>query len=147
MVLKWKDMSSHITAGIDIGTYEVRVVVAEQNDENSLPTILGTGRAESKGLRHGYIINTADITKSVSLAIAQAQKSSGIKIKKAFISIGGVGLSGITSQGSTIVSRADQEVTEADTELAILAAEESIPAALIQNRKIIYSIPTSWKVD
>ncbi|OHB15857.1 MAG: cell division protein FtsA [Candidatus Zambryskibacteria bacterium RIFOXYC1_FULL_39_10] len=140
-------MSSHITAGIDIGTYEVRVVVAEQNDENSLPTILGTGRAESKGLRHGYIINTADITKSVSLAIAQAQKSSGIKIKKAFISIGGVGLSGITSQGSTIVSRADQEVTEADTELAILAAEESIPAALIQNRKIIYSIPTSWKVD
>ena len=140
-------MSSHITAGIDIGTYEVRVVVAEQNDENSLPTILGTGRAESKGLRHGYIINTADITKSVSLAIAQAQKSSGIKIKKAFISIGGVGLSGITSQGSTIISRADQEVTEADTELAILAAEESIPAALIQNRKIIYSIPTSWKVD
>lgn len=147
MVLKWKDMSSHITAGIDIGTYEVRVVVAEQNDENSLPTILGTGRAESKGLRHGYIINTADVTKSVSLAIAQAQKSSGIKIKKAFISIGGVGLSGITSQGSTIVSRADQEVTETDTELAILAAEESIPAALIQNRKIIYSIPTSWKVD
>lgn len=140
-------MSSHITAGIDIGTYEVRVVVAEQNDENSLPTILGTGRAESKGLRHGYIINTADVTKSVSLAIAQAQKSSGIKIKKAFISIGGVGLSGITSQGSTIVSRADQEVTETDTELAILAAEESIPAALIQNRKIIYSIPTSWKVD
>lgn len=140
-------MSSNITAGIDIGTFEVRVVVAQQNSENSLPTILGTGRAESKGLRHGYIINTADVTKSVSVAIAQAQKSSGIKIKKAFISIGGVGLSGITSQGSTIVSRADQEVTEADTELAILAAEESIPAALIQNRKIIYSIPTSWRVD
>jgi len=121
--------------------------VAEQDEENSLPTILGTGRAESKGLRHGYIINTSDVTRSVSLAVAQAQKSSGIKIKKAFISIGGVGLSGINSHGSTIISRADQEVTNTDTEQAVLAAEESIPAALIQNRKIIYSIPTLWKID
>lgn len=147
MVIKWKDMSSRITAGIDVGTYEVRVVVAEQNTENSLPTILGTGRSESKGLRHGYIINTTDVVKSVDLAVRQAEKSSGIKIKKAFISIGGVGLSGINSQGSTIVARADQEIIEADTEQAISGAEESIPNALMQNRKIIYSIPTSWKID
>lgn len=140
-------MSSRITAGIDVGTYEVRVVVAEQNDENTLPTILGTGRAESKGLRHGYIINTTDVTKSVDLAIKQAEKSSGLKIKKAFISIGGVGLSGITSSGSTIVSKADQEITDADIKLAISAAEESIPNVLMQNRKIIYSIPTAWKLD
>jgi cell division protein FtsA len=140
-------MSSHITAGIDVGTYEVRVVVAEQNSENSLPTILGTGRAESKGLRHGYIINSADVTKSVDSAIKQAEKSSGIKIKKVFVSIGGVGLSGLNSGGSTIVTRADQEITEADTEQAVLAAEESIPAVFMQNRKIIYSIPTLWKVD
>lgn len=140
-------MSSRITAGIDVGTYEVRVVVAERNAENSLPTILGTGRAESKGLRHGYIINTADVTKSVNLAIKQAEKSSGIKIKRAFISIGGVGLSGFNSQGSTIVARADQEITDTDIEQAVLAAEESISGVLMQNRKIIYSIPILWKVD
>lgn len=140
-------MSARITAGIDIGTYEIRVVVAEQNSESSLPIVLGTGRAESKGLRHGYIINTTDVTKSVSLAVKQAEKSAGFKIRKAFISIGGVGLSGVNSQGSTMISRADQEITENDMELAIAVAEESIPAAVIQNRKIIYSIPTLWKVD
>jgi cell division protein FtsA len=140
-------MSSRITAGIDVGTYEVRIVVAEQDGENNLPKILGTGRAESKGLRHGYIINTADVTKSVNLALEQAEKSSGIKIKRAFISIGGVGLSGVNSQGSTVIARADQEITETDTEQAITAAEESIPATLMQNRKIIYSIPTLWKLD
>lgn len=140
-------MSRGITAGIDVGTYEVRVVVAQQNTENSLPTILGTGRAESKGLRHGYIINTADVVRSVNLAVKQAEKSSGIDIKRAFISIGGVGLSGLNSGGSTIVARADQEITEADIEQAILSAEELIPGALMQNRKIIYSIPTSWKID
>lgn len=140
-------MSSRITTGIDVGTYEVRVVVAEYNSENSLPTILGTGRAESKGLRHGYTINTTDVTRSVSLALRQAEKSSGIKIKKAFVSIGGIGLSGTNSQGSTIIARADQEVTEEDKEQAILTAEESISNALIQNRKIIYSIPVLWKID
>ncbi len=140
-------MSSHITTGIDIGTYEVRVVVAEHNSENFMPTVLGTGRAESKGLRHGYTVNTVDVIKSVSQAVAQAEKSSGIKIKRAFISIGGVGLSGINSQGSAVIGRADQQITEPDIEQAIAAAEESIPSGLIQNRKIIYSIPTSWKVD
>jgi len=147
MVVKWKNMSSRITAGIDVGTYEVRVVVAEQVPENNLPIILGTGRAESKGLRHGYIINSADVTRSVSLAVSQAEKSSGIKIKRAFISIGGVGLSGLNSQGSTIVAKADQEITEADVEQALAVAEESISNVLMQNRKIIYSIPTAWKID
>lgn len=140
-------MSSRITVGIDVGTYEVRVVVAEHGEDKSLPTIIGTGRSESKGLRHGYIVNTTDVTKCVALACAQAEKSSGIHIKKAFVSIGGIGLSGIHSQGSTIVSRADQEVTDIDTEQAITNAENAIPAPIIQNRKIIYSIPTSWKTD
>lgn len=140
-------MSSRITTGIDIGTYEVRVVIAEQTDENALPTVLGTGRAESKGLRHGYTINIADVERSVRLAVAQAEKMAGIKVKKAFISVGGIGLSGINSQGSTMIGRADQTISEADIEQAMLAAEESIPPSLIQNRKIIYSIPTAWKVD
>jgi cell division protein FtsA len=140
-------MSTRITTGIDVGTYEVRVVVSEYQEGNSLPTIIGTGKAESKGLRHGYTINTADVVRSVNSALKQAEKSSGVNIKKAYISIGGVGLSGINSQGSTITSRADQEITEADMELAISSAEESIPKPLVQNRKIIYSIPIQWKVD
>ncbi len=140
-------MSSHITTGIDVGTYEVRVVVAEHSSENPLPKVLGTGRAESKGLRHGYTINTADVVKSVRLAVAQAEKTSGIKIKRAYISVGGVGLSGLNSQGSTIVARADQEITETDVDQAIASAEQSIPAAFMQNRKVIYSIPVSWKID
>lgn len=140
-------MSTRITTGIDIGTFEVRVVVSEYREENSTPVIIGTGRAESKGLRHGYTINTSDVIKSVSSAVRQAEKSSGFKIKNAYISIGGAGLSGINSQGSAMVSRADQEITDADLDLAMSSAEDSIPKNLLQNRKIIYSIPIQWKID
>ncbi len=140
-------MSSRFTAGIDVGTYEVRVVLAEQNGQSPQFNVLGTGKAESKGLRHGYIINTSDVTNSVANALKQAEKAAGQKIKRAFLSIGGVGLAGINSCGSTIVARADQKIMPADIEAAVLAAEEAIQPALLQNRKIINSIPTVWKVD
>lgn len=141
-------MNTRITTGIDIGTYEVRVVVAEHNGENnSNIKILGTGKSESKGMRHGYILQSKDVAKSVLEAIKQAEKTSGHKIKQAFISIGGVGLSGIKSSGSTIIAQADQTITETEIEQAIKASEESIPTDLLQNRKIIYSIPIEWKID
>ena len=74
---------SKIAVGIDIGTYQVKVVVAEQNNGlNSMPTIIGVGHAESKGLRHGYIINQNDAIRSIRKAIRQAERSSKTKIKK-----------------------------------------------------------------
>ncbi len=140
-------MSSRTTVGIDIGTYQVRVVVAENQGPKELPRILGGGSAESKGLRHGYIINSSDIIKSVRAALNQAEKSSGDRIRRAYISIGGIGLTSTISSGQVIVSRGDQSITELDLDLVIQTAEEAIPASIIQNRKIIYTIPIQWKVD
>ena len=142
-------MARNIITGIDIGTYQVKVVVTEllKEDGKSIPRILGTGIAESKGLRHGYIINTEDVTESVSLAASQAEKSSGISIRRAYISVGGVGLSGVISVGQTVISRADLEITELDITKVADACEAEIPPALIQNRRILHAIPVSYKID
>ena len=142
-------MSHNIAIGIDIGTYQVKVVVASNNGENDneLPSIIGAGFAESKGMRHGYIINHADIIKSLKRAITQAEKTSGIKIKKAFLSLGGIGLSGIVSHGSIVISKADSEITDLDVKNALVDAEGEIPKSFSSNKKIIQSIPISYKVD
>lgn len=142
-------MARNITVGIDIGTYQIKVLVAESIKENDrfLPRIIGSGFAESKGLRHGYIINPSDALKSLASAISQAEKSSGVKIKRAFISVGGIGLGGNTSQGSVIISRADSQVTELDMEKAMEMCEHEIPPALSLNRKTIHAIPISYKID
>ncbi len=139
----------NIAVGIDIGTYQVKVVVAEliQEGEKKIPRIIGTGFSESKGLRHGYIINGGDVTEGVRTAISLAEKSSGVKIHKAFLAIGGIGLSAITNTASVMVSRADLEVTELDMIKASELCEESIPAPLIQNRRVLHSIPLSYRVD
>jgi cell division ATPase FtsA len=85
-------MPKNIRVGIDIGTYQVKVAVVEMalNDDGKRnPKIIATGLSESKGLRHGYIINTEEVSESVSIAIRKAEKICGYKITKAFISMGG----------------------------------------------------------
>jgi len=140
-------MSRDITVGIDIGTYQIKIVVAERNKQRALPRILGTGYAESKGLRHGYIVNVADVTRSLLIAKKQAEKVSGHQIKKAYLSVGGIGLSSIISTGSVVISRADSEITEEDIEKSIEEAEKNIPEAERINQKIIHTIPIKHRID
>lgn len=139
---------SKTVVGIDIGTYNIKVVVAEDNELNhALPKILGIGYSESKGLRHGYIINQTDAVRSIQKAVRQAERSSGVKIKKAFLSIGGIGLSSYVSNGSVMVSRADSEITDLDIQKVLEESELQIPTALSTNRKIVHTIPLSYKID
>lgn len=142
-------MSRNIAVGIDIGTYQIKVVVASNDggNDSGLTRIIGAGFAESRGMRHGYIMNHADVVKSLKRAITQAEKTSGIKIKRAYLSIGGIGLSGIVSHGSIIISKADSEITDLDAKSVLSAAEGEIPKSLSVNRKIIQSIPISYKID
>jgi len=141
-------MRKHIACGIDIGTYQVKVVISESDPESDrLPRIIGTGHAESKGLRHGYIVNSRDVTKSVMLAVSQAEKMASARIKRAFISIGGISLQSVTSTGNVVVSRGDAEVTQIDIDKATSAAERNIPSSQMINRRIIHTVPLSYKID
>lgn len=140
-------MIRKITVGIDIGTYQIKVVVSELLKERSHPHVIGMGFAESRGLRHGYIINIADATKSIKQALDQAERTSKIKIKRAFIAIGGIGLSSIVSQASIATTKADSEISELDTKRALEASEQEIPNSLIVNRKVLHVVPVQYKVD
>lgn len=137
-----------IVTGIDIGTSHIKVVIAEYSPKNpsAIPHILGTGAALSKGLRHGYIINKSDTGRSIRAALHQAEKVAGIKVKKAYLAVGGVGLDEVRSSGESITSRADQEVTSLDIAHAIEDAEEKV-ASKIQNRKILHVIPLRYRLD
>lgn len=143
-------MSQKISVGIDIGTYQIKVVVSESvfsDDGSQVPKIIATGEAESKGMRHGYIINIDDVTRCVKIAVSQAEKTAKIKIKKGYISIGGIGLSSIISKGSVMISKADLEITDLDVKNVLLEAENSIPQASLLNKQIIQTIPQAYKID
>ncbi|OHA42225.1 MAG: cell division protein FtsA [Candidatus Taylorbacteria bacterium RIFCSPLOWO2_12_FULL_47_20] len=142
-------MSKKTSVGIDLGTYHTKVMVLESALENgkTATKILGTGTAESKGLRHGYIINKTEASKSIQNAVGLAEKMSGLSISKAYVSIGGIGLSSVSSNGATIISRADSEITELDVDKAIETSKSQIPAHYAVNRKILHRIPNMYKID
>lgn len=134
--------------GIDIGTYHVKVVAAEcERGARGFPHVSSRGIAESKGLRHGYITNVHDVARSIKNALTMAHKGSGTPIKQVYLSFGGVGLEGIVSSGSVIVSRADLEITDLDAKRALEASEQSIPAPTALNRKVIHAIPLQHILD
>lgn len=142
-------MAKRIAVGIDIGTHQVKVVIAElatPKGRAPFPHVLGTGLSESKGLRHGYIINTTDVTKSVLEAKQEAEDMAGISIKRAFLSIGGVGIDEHRATGEVIVARADSEITDLDIEKALTHARELSEPALT-NRRVLHTIPLTYRID
>lgn len=134
-----------VITGIDIGTNTVRVVIAEYAGGAGLPHILGVGRAESRGLRHGYITNIADTVRSVRAAVDEAEHASGLTIREAYLSVGGVGLEGTQTVGTAIISRADSEIGENDVERALRACEQNLPNPA--NKKILHTIPVEYMID
>jgi cell division protein FtsA len=140
-------MSRQTITGIDIGTYHVKVVISSTGEDGIYPKVLGTGIAESRGLRHGYITNVAEVAKSVRIAIDEAERRSETKVKRAFVSVGGVGVGSVTSTSSLIVSRADSEITALDIQKLNDQCRKDLPSSATVNRKILHEIPLSYKID
>jgi len=142
-------MKRRIATGIDIGTYQVKVVVVEElSDKRSgrQLRILGTGLAESKGLRHGYIVNKEEVSASIIKAKHEAESVSRVPLRTAFLAVGGISLDEARANGSTIISRADQEITVLDIEKAGKAAREAAAPGFL-NRHVLHSIPLEYRVD
>jgi cell division protein FtsA len=133
-----------VIVGIDVGTYAVRVVVVQKEKDTGLIKVIGTGHAESRGLRHGYITNKTQATSSIKEALNDAANKTGFKIKRAYISIGGVSLSSEYATGGSIVTRADKEVTILDIQNALNESESTLE---LPNKKILHRIPVSFKLD
>lgn len=142
-------MARNIIVGIDIGTYYVKVVIvsAKEKNEKGFPKILAIGSAETYGVRHGYVTNVEDVARSISKAVKIAEDKIGIKIKKAFVAIGGIGVSSTVVTSTVVTSRADALITSLDLAKLEEQCEKDIPHSIIANRRIVYAIPLLYKID
>lgn len=102
------------------------------------------GESATKGMRHGYVVHFDDAVSSVKNAIEQAEKTSGIKIRRAYVSVGGTSLRGELGAGVAIVSKADGEVTNLDLNKALEDAESNLG---LGNKRVIHSFIVGHKLD
>jgi len=138
-------MKQSLSVGIDIGSSMTRVVVTESvAPDGGHPRIIAVGTAETRGMRHGYVVNRDDATMSLVAALRDAERELGTRIKSAAIAISGIGLQSVYSTGSAIASRADGIISKLDIEKAIQDAEGQID---LKNKAILHAFPVVFKVD
>lgn len=141
-------MARRIATGIDIGTHQTKVVVVEEVDTPEGPSlhIIGTGMSESAGMKHGYVVDLQDATASILAAKRQAESAARMPIRSAFLAVGGVSLDETRGAADTIISRADQVITDLDIEKVREGARRAAEPNFM-NRRVLHEIPLVWKVD
>lgn len=141
-------MARRIATGIDLGSHQTKIVVVEEvrDKRGSELRIIGTGLSETQGLRHGYVVDVEDAADSIMSAKRQAEAAARVPIRSAFLAIGGISLDETRATGETIISRADQEITDLDLEKAKEAARAA-GAPGFMNRRVLHEIPLAFRVD
>lgn len=129
---------------MDIGTYNIRAVVAQFRVGQEKLHILGVGATPSFGLRRGVVVDIGETVNGIKQVIGEVEKAANVSVESAIVNIGGSHISCRFSKGVVAVSRADGEISEEDKERAIKAAR-TIP--IPQNRELLHVIPRHFAVD
>ncbi|MCK5412974.1 MAG: cell division protein FtsA [Candidatus Pacebacteria bacterium] len=133
-----------ILIGIDIGSSVIRTVISQKQEEDIKPLILGVGTALSTGINSGVIVDIEETINAITKSKEAAERTAGIPIEHAYVSINGNHISSQFSKGVVAVSRADGEVSEEDVNRVITASQAiSMP----NNKDIITVIPCGYTID
>src|SRR5262245_28121645 len=130
-------------AALDIGTNEVRAIVGEIVDNAKLE-IVGIGRADSRGVRKGVVVNIEATVDAVRGAADEAEAMAGLPIDNAYVGMGGVQVRGINSRGVVAISRRNREINEEDVNRVI---EQARAISVPTDREIVDVLPQEFTVD
>ncbi len=134
-------MDESIVVGIDIGTTKVCTLVARVEGERNL-RILGVGIEPSQGIRKGVIVDLAAASQSIARSVEKAQRTSGLEVTSALVSLAGSHVSSVNSHG--VVGISGRVIDQEDVLRALEAAQA---VAIPHNREIIHVIQRNFVVD
>jgi cell division protein FtsA len=127
--------------GLDIGTTKICTLVARIEDENNL-RILGVGIEPSQGIRKGTIVDMSAASQCIARSVEKAQRSAGMEVKSAFVSLAGSHVSSVNSRG--VVGISGGIIEQDDVNRALDAAQA---VAIPHNREIIHVVQRGFIVD
>lgn len=131
-------------AGLDIGTTKILALIAELDENETVPSLVGMGMVPSDGLRRGVVVDLEKTVRAISKAISDAELMAGVKVDSVIAGLSGEHIRSINSHGVIAVSRSDHEIVEGDVERVIDAARAvAIPA----DREIIHVLPQDFVID
>src|SRR5512136_3300199 len=134
-------MEDQILIGIDIGTTKVCTLVAREETQGQM-RILGVGIEPSQGLRKGVVVDLEAAAQAVARSVDKAERTSGVEILSAMVSLAGSNVSSVNSRG--VVGVTGRVIDHDDVARAVDAARA---VAIPHNREIIHVIQRGFNVD
>ncbi|MBA3242631.1 MAG: cell division protein FtsA [Acidobacteria bacterium] len=97
------------TAGLDIGTSRVTCIIGEPGDGGHI-SIIGIGEAEARGLRKGVVVDPVAAVESITQAVEEAERMSGVEAEEVAINLSGSHIMSFNGQAVVAVSGREREI-------------------------------------
>lgn len=137
------DNDSRFVTGLDVGTENVRAVIASVGKDGQV-AVVGFNEGKSAGMRKGVPANLAGPAGAIDKMLGEAERMGGYDVRSAYISINGSQVISTNTEGMIAVGPADHEITYEDIDrVTDVAVTGRIPA----NRTVLDVIPLEYALD
>ena len=133
-----------IIVGLDIGTTKIAAIAGRKNEYGKLE-ILGFGRANSNGVKHGQVLNIDETIKAIKMALDNCYASNpNLEISEVYVGIAGHHIKSLQTRGDIVRQSTDDEITQREIDQLVADQYRTyIPAG----DQIIDVIPQEFTVD
>src|SRR5437588_811973 len=130
--------------GLDIGTTKIAVIAGRKNEFGKLE-ILGFGRANSNGVKHGQVLNIDETIKDIKTALENCYSSNpNLEVNEVYVGIAGHHIKSLQTRGDIVRHDTENEISQRDIDQLIADQYKTyIPAG----DQIIDVIPQEYTVD
>lgn len=135
--------TSEFSVGLDIGTTKIVAIVGRRNKHGKIE-VMGVGRSASQGVHKGIVTNIAQTIKSIQKAVAEAEKSAGVEIKKVTVGIAGKHIRSLQHSDYIMREHPERFISEDDVELL---KRQVTKLVMLPGEQIIHVLPQEYKVD
>ncbi len=133
-----------IIVGLDIGTTKIAVIAGRKNEFGKLE-IVGFGKANSNGVKHGQVLNIDETIKAIRTALDNCFESNReLDFKDVYVGIAGHHIKSLQTRGDIVRQSTDEEISQREIDQLIADQYKTyIPAG----DQIIDVIPQEFTVD
>lgn len=133
-----------IIVGLDIGTTKIAAIAGRKNEYGKLE-ILGFGRANSNGVKHGQVLNIDETIKAIAAALENCYASNpNLEISEVYVGIAGHHIKSLQTRGDIVRQSTDEEISQREVDQLVADQYKTyIPAG----DQIIDVIPQEFTVD
>ncbi len=135
-------MDAPLLTAIDVGTTKICTLIAEMTSETDFE-IIGVGIEPARGMRKGVVVNVDEAGAAIRESVAKAERTSGLEIGQAMVSMAGSHIASVNSHGVVGIS-GQRGIDQDDIDRALDAAQA---IAIPHNREVIHVIPRGFTVD